>query len=328
MVNGFDIVFFGHMAIDTVIYLEKGEKNIQKISAGGAVTFGSFAAKTCNPSLRVGIGSKVGRDLPDHFLEPFKEKGIDLRGIKLDEERPSTRFELLYDGPKRTLSCPNCCSNLVLEDQPKVFFSSKIFHLGPLCREITPAFIEGLGAAGINQKHVGIDLQGFIRDINDDGSISFINSKDGFKILDLLHDTFGDKLIIKADDVESQSISNIEDPLENMEYFMDQFNDATILITSGRNGSLLGCGNNGKKVERIPAFKPEAIVDETGAGDTFLAAFLAILLEKDSTFKATREAAYFASSASSFLVEGKGIKGLQSKNIILERVNNGVYFTK
>lgn len=328
MANGFDIVFFGHMAIDTVIYMENGEKNIQKISAGGAVTFGSIAAKTCNPSMAVGIGSKVGRDLPEEFLDPFVEKGIDTSGIKTDDKLPTTRFELLYEGPKRTLSCPNCCSDLVLEELPEACLSSKAFHLGPLCREITPPFIEGLGNAAKNQKHVGIDLQGFIRKINDDGSISFIDPGEGFKILDILHETFGDKLVIKADDVESQSISRITDPMENMKYFMDNFHHATILITSGRQGSLLGCSGNGNHLERVPAFKPGQIIDETGAGDTFLATFLSHLLEKQATFKATKEAAYFASAASSFLVEGKGVKGLQPKNKIIERVNKKAYFNE
>jgi len=318
--------------MDTVIHVDGKKRVIDKVSAGGAVTFASLSIKIINPEMRVGVGSKIGCDIPDFLLTPFENHGISLRYFIRDKENPTTRFELVYSNFTRSLSCPSRCSNLDPCQYHPELFNSKVFHLGPLCREIDAYFVDTLGERLPRGSMVGIDLQGFIRLIKPDGSIGFISSKEAYSTVSHIHEVFGNSLVIKGDDKEVSSISQLDDPKETMSYFLDEFPKATILITFGRKGSMLGKKvGNSTKITKIPSFKPEKIIDETGAGDVFLASFLYDLMRHGSSpmqFKNYKAAALFASASSSFLVEHKGYMGVRPENEINARVRSQVYFYK
>jgi sugar/nucleoside kinase (ribokinase family) len=326
MGNAFDLVIIGHMAIDTVINIEQEEEVVQKVSPGGTVTFASLAVKTSNPDLNVGFLTKIGPDMPAEFINMFREKEIDCSGIVVDENAPTTRFNLVYRDAKRTVSCPAKCSDILVENFSPACLDSKRFHLGPICREIKDPFIDAFGQIA-KDSIVGIDLQGFIRHIHPDGRIDFIPKQDGRKTVKKLYDYFGGNLVIKGDDFEMASISNITDPLKTMDFMLAEFPEATILITLGRKGSWLGKNLDGKQVKKIPAYLPTQIVDETGAGDTYLSTFLSRLDNPNESFEQLHDAAHFAAAASSYLVEDRRCKGLQSKEKILERIAKGQYMS-
>lgn len=326
MKKPFDLVILGHMAMDTVIHVENGKRNVHKVSAGGAVTFGSLAAKTSEPSARIGIGSKIGKDFPPELLQPFKQKGIDLSCLLADEESPSTRFELVYEAGKRTVSCPSRCSELLFDDFPSELWKGKRFHIGSICREISLKFIEQMGMAAASRASVGIDLQGVLRDIHPDGRVGLITQPEAFAATRKIYDVFGERLVIKGDDFECSAVSGVSDPIKCIEYFLAEFKDITVLLTLGRKGSYMGKNDLGKpRIERIPAFKPDQIVDETGAGDTFLVSFLSRLDDAGCTVDGCKDAALFAAAASSFLVENTRCAGLQTSKAILARVKKGIY---
>ncbi|MEX2681127.1 MAG: PfkB family carbohydrate kinase [Candidatus Sigynarchaeota archaeon] len=326
MKKPFDLVILGHMAMDTVIHVENGKHNVHTVSAGGAVTFGALAAKTSEPSARIGIGSKIGKDFPAELLQPFKQKDVDLSCLLVDKTSPSTRFELVYNAGKRTVSCPARCSELLFAEFPPELWMSKRFHIGAICREISLKFIEQMGETIATRVPVGIDLQGVLRDIDPSGKVGLLTQQEAFAATRSIYDVFGDRLVIKGDDFECAAVSGIDDPVKCIEYFLAEFKESTILLTLGRNGSYLG-KNEGRKpvIERIPAFKPAQIVDETGAGDTFLVSFLSRLSNSGSSINACKDAALFASAASSFLVEATRCQGLQSSKAILARVKRAVY---
>ncbi len=143
MKKPFDLVILGHMAMDTVIHVENGKRNVHKVSPGGAVTFGSLAAKTSEPSARIGIGSKIGKDFPPELLQPFKQKDIDLSCLLVDGKSPSTRFELVYEAGKRTVSCPARCSELLFDEFPPEFKDELKEHAGKVLKMI-PSPLPGL----------------------------------------------------------------------------------------------------------------------------------------------------------------------------------------
>ncbi|MHA1848501.1 MAG: PfkB family carbohydrate kinase [Promethearchaeota archaeon] len=323
-----DIVIFGHMAIDTVIHENNGERKVHKVSVGGAVTFAALAAKSIEPHANVAIGSKIGPDLPSKLLKPFMKRKINLEGLIVDEKSSTTRFKLIYNNDKRTLICPSCCSDLTFDDYNKKIFDSRLFHLGPLCGEIKEDFLSNLAEVMPDDAKVGIDMQGFIREIRKDGSVGYVDGKKGMKTMELLHELFKDKLIMKGDDNESRSISKMPDPLMNVDFFLDKFPKAIVLITSGRHGSLLGMNEEKKIVEKIPAFQPAMNVDETGAGDTFLTSFLLSLDAKNRKFSGVKEAALFASASASFLVEKEGYHGTKSRKEIISRIKKARYYGK
>nr|MDO8084453.1 PfkB family carbohydrate kinase [Candidatus Sigynarchaeum springense]MDO8118551.1 PfkB family carbohydrate kinase [Candidatus Sigynarchaeota archaeon] len=326
MKKPFDLVILGHMAMDTVIHVENGKRNVHTVSSGGAVTFGSLAAKTSDPSARIGIGSKIGKDFPAELLQPFKQKDIDLSCLLVDEKSPSTRFELVYDAGKRTVSCPARCSELLFADFPPELWTGKRFHVGAICREISLPFIEQMGKAIAGRAPVGIDLQGVLRDISPDGRVGLISQENAFAATRKIYDVFGERLFIKGDDFECAAVSGIDEPIKCIEYLLAEFKESTIMLTLGRKGSYLGKNVGRKaKIERIPAFKPAKIVDETGAGDTFLVSFLSRLGNSSCSIDACKDAALFASAASSFLVEDTRCKGLRSSEAILARVKQAIY---
>lgn len=326
MKKPYDLAIIGHMALDTIIRAENGKRNVHGASAGGAVTFASLAAKTSEPSSRIGIGTKVGIDFPAELLQPFKHKGIDLACMLVDARSPTTRFELVYEGGTRTVSCPARCSELRFDEFPPELWNARRFHVGSICREIGLPFMEQMGAAATSDAPVGIDLQGVLRDIHPDGRVGLVSQAEALATTRKIHEIFGKRLVIKGDDFECAAVSGVGDPVKCIEYFLAEFKDITVLLTLGRKGSFVGKMEAGTPViERIPAFKPERIVDETGAGDTYLVSFLSRLDDSSCTASTCKDAALFASAASSFLVEKERCTGLQSAAEILGRVKNGAY---
>ena len=82
---------------------------------------------------------------------------------------------------------------------------------------------------------------------------------------------------------------------------------------------------NGEILLKVPAFKPKIVVDETGAGDVYLAIFMYELINSDKSWNAVESAGYFASAAASFLIEKKGPAGFETKNKVLKRIENKNY---
>ena len=85
-----------------------------------------------------------------------------------------------------------------------------------------------------------------------------------------------------------------------------------VLVTKGNNGSTLLFEEH---FYDIPIFVPRKIVDPTGAGDTFIGAFLAEYIEK----KDPLWCALVGAAASSFIVETIGPRIFGEKKEIYER---------
>ena len=89
-------------------------------------------------------------------------------------------------------------------------------------------------------------------------------------------------------------------------------------MTLGEAGSMII--KYGQDLLRIPAFKPNNVKDETGAGDVYLAIFMYEYINSDKSWKSVNNAAYLASAAASFLVEKPGPAGFKSKKKVIDRV--------
>jgi sugar/nucleoside kinase (ribokinase family) len=90
-----------------------------------------------------------------------------------------------------------------------------------------------------------------------------------------------------------------------------------VIVTKGSEGSILSC--KGKTYE-IPACKPMAFVDPTGAGDVFISAFLAEYIQG-------REATWcgcVGSASASFVVEDLGPSRFGEKGEVYERASKAL----
>jgi len=310
------ILFIGHIAIDTVFKLGKKTKP----SLGGSVSYCSLSLRKYDKNVQIGIISNFNESLyHNSVLKPLKKKNINLEGIKLVNKEP-TKFVLKYINHSRKLKLKSKCPDLRFNDIPKTVLdkSPDAFCFVPICNEISYEFVSNIEKR-YKDIYYGIDLQGFIRKINKRGRIKL--KRDNtllqrlFKIIDLL----GERLILKGSENEMKLVSDKEDWNEIMNFFK-KYNSISIM-TLGESGSLIS--RKGEDTIRIPAYQPDQIVDETGAGDVYLAIFLYEFLNSDKTWTAVRDAAHLASSAASYDVEKKGVNGFQLKEKVKERIKKG-----
>ncbi len=89
-----------------------------------------------------------------------------------------------------------------------------------------------------------------------------------------------------------------------------------VLTRADRGASLLG---EGREAHRANAFRPDRIVDPTGAGDAFAAALL-VALDEGSGWE---HAMTFANAAASFCLEGAATSGLADRASVERRIARG-----
>jgi len=315
-----NILFIGHHAIDTVIRLNQKRKP----SLGGTVTFGSLALKTYTDSINISVISNLGlQNFNKSLLKHFTDKDIDFRGVKTFET-DNTNFELNYTNHSRRLTLKSCSPKLKFEDIPEKILSTppSMLILAPLCNEISFEYVLKI-VNNFPNTFIGIDLQGFIRYIDDNGEVSYVRDNRIISNMIEIINLIGDRLILKGSEVEMKLLSNHTEPQKIMEYFKKFGNKAIYIMTMGEAGSLIL--KNGENLLKIPAYKPKRVLDETGAGDVYLTIFLYELLNSDMTWEEIEKNAYMASAAASFLVEKKGPKGFETRKRILKRVASKNY---
>ena len=252
------------------------------------------------------------------LLNPLKKKNINLSFKWFDTL--NTNFILNYINHSRSLILKSRSPNLEINDIPIKITEKppEIIVLVPLCNEITIEYVKNV-LRMFPEAYIGIDLQGFIRKIDpEEGNVSYLFDE---KLLANIKQTItliGDKLILKGSENEMKLLSGKEDLFEVMEFFNGFDNEGVYIMTLGEAGSMIT--RQGEKILKIPAFIPDTVIDETGAGDVYLAIFLYEFYNSDFTWKAIENAALYASSAASFLVEKKGINGCKSMKKVFKRL--------
>ncbi len=320
IISTVNICFIGHLAVDSIVRF----KQKRKPSLGGSVTFGSLSLKKYVNSVKIGIISNLGTlNFYKSLLRRFENKCIDLRGVK-HLEVANTKFLLDYSNHSRRLTLKSRSPNLIFEDIPDSYLSNppQIIVLAPLCNEISYEYVSKI-LRKFPKAYFGIDLQGFIRDIDESGKVSYIREESAIANITKIIKLIGDRLILKGSEIEMKMLSNQEDPSKIMDCFNVFENEAIFIMTMGEKGSkIMRCGEN---LINIPAYKPKRVVDETGPGDVYLAIFLYELINSDRTWKKIEEIGHIASAAASFLVEKKGPEGFETKTKVMKRVRNKNY---
>ena len=314
------IYFVGHLAVDSIVRF----KQKRKPSLGGSVTFGSLSLKKYVNSVKIGIISNLGTlNFDKSLLRRFDDKLIDLRGVK-PLKIANTKFLLDYSDHSRTLTLKSRSPNLIFEDIPDFYLSKppQIIVLVPLCNEISYEYVSKI-LRKFPKAYFGIDLQGFIRNIDESGKVSYIREESTIANITTIIKLIGDRLILKGSEIEMKLLSDQEDPNKIMEWFNIFDNEAIYIMTMGEAGSMIM--KRGENMIKIPAYKPKRVVDETGPGDVYLAIFLYELINSDMKWKQIEEIGYTASAAASFLVEKKGPEGFESKKKVMKRVRSKNY---
>ena len=311
----FDLIFTGHFAIDHKIIRGKEIRGL-----GGTVTFGSLATAIFNPKLRIGIISTVGKDFKPEYRQFIETHGVDTSGISTVGEI-STHYTLDYVDGGRTLYLSGRAPDLNVQQIPKPYFNTKCVMLGPIAGEISNEFIfKFLERAGGNII-VGMDAQGFIRNFAEDGKVLECSMSKKCENIYSLIDELDENLVFKASDTEAAAITGKQDPYQATEELCR--NKAVIAVTRGPKGSLVKV--QGHDILKIPAFKPREVVDETGAGDAYMAGFLAQYIAGGREIRNLAKCGIVGSAAASFLIEEPGPRGFGSQDQIFARIEQKQY---
>ncbi len=311
-----DLVLIGHFAIDTIVLKNPFSESH---SLGGGVTYGSLAASCFDPDKKICIVSKVGANFNEKFLKLFANHNIDTSQV-LSEGKDTTQYLLEYHNGSRDLSLLSKAANLKIGDIPKNYLQAKAIHLTPIADEFTPEFLKSLANHELTDETIfGIDIQGVIRDFDEEGKICMKKDEKTRKMIFQILEHFGERMYFKASDKEAQAVANEKDLVKATEKLGES--GANILTTLGPKGLYFKAP--GKEIIKINAYKPKKKMDETGAGDCFMATFLlemGALSNKQRNFENTIEILKRASASASFLIEEKGPKGFKKKSEILKRI--------
>ena len=244
----FDICTIGHISMDKVVTAQS-----TKYLPGGTSFYFSRLILYSDLKYRL-ITALAPRDYQS--VHDLRNAGIDVHVL------PSTQtvfFENIYsaDQDHRKQQVLHQASPFHVSDMPHT--QARIFHLGPLLADDIPAaMIEHLSKTGL----VSLDIQGYLRHV--------INKK-------VVHRDWRDKKtalpyvgILKANEFEMQVLTGKTNVWDGAKYLAD-LGVSEVILTLGSKGSIIFKSGI---FYTIPAFKPAAVVDATGCGDTYMAAYL------------------------------------------------------
>ncbi|KAA8476112.1 sugar/nucleoside kinase (ribokinase family) [Arcticibacter tournemirensis] len=175
--------------------------------------------------------------------------------------------------------------------------NAKIYHLGPLLADDIPVnMIEHLSQKGI----VSLDVQGYLREVKDQQvlAIDWLEKKAALPHVGIL----------KANETEMEVLTGCIDIREGAKALAGM-GVKEVVITLGSKGSVIyseGVFHN------IPAYKPTAVVDATGCGDTYMAGYL----YKKSKGASCYEAGTFAAAMATLKIGTSGPFSGTSEEVI------------
>lgn len=252
----FDIVAAGHFAIDSIFL---PDRKTPFVVLGGSVAYVSLAARRMDA--RVAVISKVGSDFPEAFRWWFRQEGIDLSNVLKVDGMTTTHFDLKYnsDFSDRLLRSESRMSPLTVEDisQPP---KARAIHVGPIAGEITYDVVERLKG---NYEIVSFDPQGLVRRFDENGNVTLGPLMEEH-VLELVD-------IFKSSLREIQAITGLSE-LGSAVKTIHDYGVKIVIVTLGAKGAAVSVEDT---VHNVPVFKPNKLVDPTGAGDAFIGSFLA-----------------------------------------------------
>lgn len=264
-----DLLLVGVVSKDENIYLDRTEKSL-----GGAVTYGSFAAKSSGAA--VGVVTKA-TESDRHLLALFSQEQIP---VWIRPSMQTTAIRNVYhtaDKERRTSTCLAAADPFTPDDLPDI--SVKILHAAALIKNEIPldtlAAMHRLGP-------VALDIQGFLRIRRPDGGMAYESSGHAIQSLQRV-------IYLKTDAAEAEILTGKAD-LEAAAKQMADMGPREVVI-SHNTGLVLF---HGGKIYKAP-LTPRRLDGRTGRGDTLFCSYLARRAQGDAPFAALQFAAALVS---------------------------------
>lgn len=233
------VVIVGNIAFDVNTFPARNNgKDKVVINKGGA---GYYSLIPASLFARTGIVARIGNDFD---ISTLKNSNIDLTGLKVVEDSPTTKFHHTYmsdDGQTRTFRPEVYEETLIVpEDFPEEYYDAEYIHIATNFPYMQKQFIDMIrkkskAIISIDTHEAYMEQESdFIKEIFDSVDIAFID-KEYTKLLDC-------KAPVK-------------------------------IIKMGKSG----CRYEYKDKSFIAETEEKPVVDKTGAGDVVTGAFLAMM---------------------------------------------------
>lgn len=236
---------------------------------GGAALFAAVTAH------RLGLAAAILTSHADDF--PLEQVPSPIEVVSVPAAA-TTRFEHETGGGERVMRVASVARPLGVADVPEDWREAPLVLLAPIVDEVDP-----LLATAFPEAAVGAAAQGWLRDLGPEGEVTPRGWNPSPSLLGRLQ-----ALFLSNEDVRGQE-PFVSEWLQRVPFGV---------LTAGERGALLFV--NGERYEIRP--RPARLVDATGAGDVFAAAFLARYRLHGDPW----DAAEAATCAASLSVEGEG----------------------
>jgi sugar/nucleoside kinase (ribokinase family) len=237
---------------------------------GGTAAYAAVTAR--NLGRRVGVVTSAGPDLElTHLLS-----GIQVLCVP---SPISTTFLNAYTGGQRHQYIHAIAESIPSDAVPLEWRSCPVVHIGPIAHELDEKIIDLFPASLL-----GLTPQGWLRQWDADGRVAPHRWEEAYQLLPRV-----DAVIVSEEDLSGEAGA-----------LRAQLHLAPIaIVTQGAKGATLH--ERGKGHYSPP--RDTRMVDATGAGDVFAAAFLVRLAETEDSWESCR----FANVAASLSVEKTGV---------------------
>ena len=276
-----DLVVIGHLLKEKIIFPDGRE--IGPV-LGSPAAYASVASAKLG--LKVGLVTKIGKDMPEELLKVFKEVGVDTQGMRIGDNTTTNLLIYKKSGEKK-LEFLKKADDISFDDIPENYLNAGFFLICPINYEIDRELILKLFQKG---KRLSLELSGF-------GGASSEERENKLQFLRNIAKFFE---IVKGGEEDYKHLFGKMD-IRFIEKFIGWGAKVSIL-TRGEKETLVAVKNGSQiKYFEIPSL-PAKVVDTTGAGDVWHAGFLFSYLKN----KDLKKSALFASACSSILIEKTG----------------------
>lgn len=249
----FDVCVVGHVTRDII---RAGGREMQM--PGGTAYYAALAIKYLG--LNVAVITRVSRG-DEGLLERLHQHGV---AVLVGDSPRTTTFVNTYaeDLEARRQRLIDLAAPFAEADIQGV--EARVFHVGALTPGDVPlAVMAALAAKSL----ISLDAQGFLRRIDVGGSsqgeVALQDWPEKHRALPLVTH-------LKTDEDEARVLTGETDP-QQMALRLSVLCPGEVIITRGSRGSLVYAEG---KLHRIPAYPPRRLIDPTGCGDTYMAAYL------------------------------------------------------
>ncbi|MCJ8210257.1 PfkB family carbohydrate kinase [Mucilaginibacter sp. RS28] len=272
----YDICCIGHITLDKI-----QTPDATRYLPGGTAWYFSHAIRQMGVNYLL-VTAVAETELPS--VKQLTDKGTE---VEVLPTAATVYFENIYgdNSDERTQRVLQQADPFTVPDVAGI--QAKVIHLGPLLADdISLDVIKELSSKAV----LALDAQGYLRKVEDQQVLA-VNWPEMTKALQ--HIT-----ILKVNDHELLALTGIADLHEGAK-FVANLGVKEVVITLGSKGSVIY--SDGQFFQIAP-YKPKAVVDATGCGDTYMAGYLARRIKGDSI----ADAGKFASAMAALKIEQSG----------------------